>query len=617
MNNKETKLQYLKVLLLAIILLISVLSANDILTQKNEKENLKSEDDSKEPVIKEEVSEIENTIKISFIGDLILSDFQYNYLIKNDNFDNSYRYVSAYFEQSDYVVGFLSDNLNNTKYALKLKKLGVNLLSISHQDMLTNGTDGLFKTIDILNRVGIDNVGVYQNSDEKENIKIVEIDGIKIAILSYIDKINGYTFDEIKDKFSYITSMISTDSKYYNEFKSKIEADFVKVKEKDVDIILVFSNIEQKYQNSTSLAQDNWNKVFIDNGADIVFGNYSISVQPIEYVDGSIIVNSAGVLLSEDMSSIVNVYIDKDTKQVITSSIVPIYINSTKSSLEILPIYNLLNNSELAKKKDKIGEEQIIEELKVNTEIMFGNDVNINELEKYYYYTEEDYNNIKQLSMIDINEEYKNTEIYKLLDESKSITFIGDSITAGSRNDKHPWYESLIEDFDDKKIINISKGGYTVKRIVKDYKKEILASKSDLYIIAIGINDIRYRDKDVCSMNGKEYVNDIETLVKLVKKSNKKAKIVLIPPWTTLPGDKGCKVDEESKQQLIESFSDNLKKYAENNGYVYIDPNEYLDEFFKNNDYLKYMVDVIHPNSTTGVTLYSKAIFEGSKPKAS
>ena len=40
-------------------------------------------------------------------------------------------------------------------------------------------------------------------------------------------------------------------------------------------------------------------------------------------------------------------------------------------------------------------------------------------------------------------------------------------------------------------------------------------------------------------------------------------------------------------------------------------------EFIKNNDYLKYMVDVIHPNSTTGVTLYSKAIFEGSKPKAS
>ena len=140
-----------------------------------------------------------------------------------------------------------------------------------------------------------------------------------------------------------------------------------------------------------------------------------------------------------------------------------------------------------------------------------------------------------------------------------------------------------------------------------------MASKSDLYIIALGINDIRYRDEDVCSMNGKEYVKDIESLVKLVKKSNSKAKIVLIPPWTTLPGDKGCKVDEEAKQELIDSFSENLKEYAENNRYVYIDPNEYLDEFFENNDYLKYMVDVIHPNSTTGVTLYSKAIFEGSK----
>lgn len=613
MNKKEEKLQYLKVIILSIVLLTVVISANEIITKRNEEKNRKPEIDTSSPVINEEVSEIENTIKISFVGDLVLNDTQYNYLVKNDNFDNAYKYVSSYLEQSDYVVGFLSDNLTSAKYALKLKKFGVNLLSISHQDMLANGTDELFKTVDILNKVDINNIGVYQSNDERDNVKVIEIDGIKIAILSYVDKINGYTFEEINENFPYITSMISTDSKYYNEFKNKVESDFIKAKAKDVDLILVFSNIEQQYKHSTNLAQDNWNKVFIDNGADIVLGNYSTSVQPIEYIDGSIVINSAGSILSDDMSSIVNIYIDKDTKKVITSSIVPLYINSNKSSLEVLPIYNLLNNSELAKKKDNIGEEKILEELKLNTEIMFGNDVKVDELEKYYYYTEEDYKNIKQLSMIEINEEYKNTEIYKLLDESKSITFIGDSITAGSRNDKHPWYESLIEDFDDKKIINISKGGYTVKRIVKDYKKEILASKSDLYIIAIGINDIRYRDKEVSSMTGKEYVKDMESLVKLVKKSNSKAKIVLIPPWTTLPGDKGCKVDEESKQQLIDSFSEHLKEYAENNRYVYIDPNEYLDEFFENNDYLKYMVDVIHPNSTTGVTLYSKAIFEGSK----
>ena len=59
---------------------------------------------------------------------------------------------------------------------------------------------------------------------------------------------------------------------------------------------------------------------------------------------------------------------------------------------------------------------------------------------------------------------------------------------------------------------------------------------------------------------------------------------------------------------------DNLiSKYADKNGYVYINPNQYLNEFFEENDFLKYMVDVVHPNSTTGVILYSKAIFEGSK----
>ena len=33
--------------------------------------------------------------------------------------------------------------------------------------------------------------------------------------------------------------------------------------------------------------------------------------------------------------------------------------------------------------------------------------------------------------------------------------------------------EGFVDSFNNKKIINISKGGYTVKRIIKDYKKEI------------------------------------------------------------------------------------------------------------------------------------------------
>ena len=45
-----------------------------------------------------------------------------------------------------------------------------------------------------------------------------------------------------------------------------------------------------------------------------------------------------------------------------------------------------------------------------------------------------------------------------------------------------------------KKIKNISKGSYTTKLVFKKFKNKIIDSLTDLYLIAIGTNDIRYRD---------------------------------------------------------------------------------------------------------------------------
>ena len=73
---------------------------------------------------------------------------------------------------------------------------------------------------------------------------------------------------------------------------------------------------------------------------------------------------------------------------------------------------------------------------------------------------------------------------------SNKITFIGDSITEGTKNGNHPWYEPIIKCFHNKQIINISKGAYTTKLIIKMFKDELVKSKSDLYIIALGTNDI-------------------------------------------------------------------------------------------------------------------------------
>ena len=216
-------------------------------------------------------------------------------------------------------------------------------------------------------------------------------------------------------------------------------------------------------------------------------------------------------------------------------------------------------------------------------------------------------------TLTDWNPEYKDKEIFKLIDESESITFIGDSITEGTKNGYVPWFIDLMDCFSDKEVHNISKGGYTTKRIVKDYKQEILDTKSDLYIMAIGTNDVRYRNEKTCAMTSEAYIDEIKEIIKIVKDSNKDAKIVLISPWMTLKNDNISKLKEKEKDAMIDEYSNALEEFANENEYSYINPNPYLREYFKNHDYKSYMIDAIHPNSTTGITLYSKAIFESSK----
>ena len=195
---------------------------------------------------------------------------------------------------------------------------------------------------------------------------------------------------------------------------------------------------------------------------------------------------------------------------------------------------------------------------------------------------------------------------------SNKIVFIGDSITEGTKNNYHPYYEPLMDTFQNKKVVNISKGSYTTKKILRDYDKNIISSQGDLYIVAIGTNDIRYRNKKTCAYTSNDYVNQINKIVRLIRKSNSNAKIVFIAPWLSLSDDTVSRLNEKDKKEMMNEYSTSLEKYSAKNNYMYINPNNYLEEEI-NKDRTKYMVDFIHPIDDRGIELYSEAILHESK----
>lgn len=167
--------------------------------------------------------------------------------------------------------------------------------------------------------------------------------------------------------------------------------------------------------------------------------------------------------------------------------------------------------------------------------------------------------------------------------------------------------------FKNKKIINISRESFTTSLIIKEFKYHILKSQSDLYIIALGTNDVRYRDPNICAMNKKDYIDNIKVIVDFSKKYNKNnPKFIFISPWPSISEDKLSKLKEKDKNKMLEEYGEELKQYCKKNNYLYINPSKFINRYIKK-DRKKYLIDQIHPNKEEGINLFTEAILFNSK----
>jgi fucose 4-O-acetylase-like acetyltransferase/poly-gamma-glutamate capsule biosynthesis protein CapA/YwtB (metallophosphatase superfamily)/lysophospholipase L1-like esterase len=582
-----------------------------------------------------------NSITISYVGDLILLKDGVIGAYSNEtgkyDFKDMFQFTSKYFHSSDLSIGVYEGPSagNNTSYSTSnyddkiplflnfpdefaeaVYKSGINLVTTANNHLLDKKIEGAMRTLDILDKYNISHVGSYRNKYEKEEKKIFikNIKNVKIAILSYTSTMNYYHTDLIYEKYRYLTSIIPKENnKYYKQIYKDVKNDFYKAKKLSPDIIMVLVHMGDEFLHYTTLFQDKWNKIFSDLGADIILGDHSHAIQPIQYIGRTLVVNSPGNFANSyikndgDSTAIIRIYIDNQSKKVIGASAIPMYTKELRPKFfSAIPIYDIIYNNSIslsAKEWKRVNDIQ-----KMSTKVLVGKEFGINEAKKEYFFINNSYYDILNFSKDFCNKlnKYFDHEIYKYINNSNSITFIGDSITEGTKNGYHPWFEPMINCFKNKKIKNISKGAYTTKLILKKFKNEIIDSLTDLYIIALGTNDVRYQDSSICSMNPDEYIYNINNIVKLIK--NHKSNIIFIAPWFSLPDDYISKLKHFEKKKLMKEYSLKLKDYAEKNNYVYIDPNDYLEKIILTNKET-YMIDHIHPNYPIGIELYCESIF--------
>lgn len=579
-----------------------------------------------EEEITEKKEEIENEkISISFVGDLILLENQVKagYNGTYYNYNKMFEYTKKYFENSDYTIGVLEGPVMNGTYSVgnfddnkniylnfpkeflySIKGSGIDFVTISNNHILDKGLNGPKETVNNLKNANLEYTGY------KEDYKIVDIKGLKVGILAYTYGTNWYSEQSLYNLN--ITNMIVPEtSSLFQKVKKEVINDFEKLKEENVDLIIVLPHMGTQFSLKQNNMQNTWNKIFAENGADIIFGDHSHSVQPLEYIGDTLIVNSPGNFANQytgyngDATCIVEVYIDKETKKVINSSIIPMFTKGDKKGFYYsIPIYDIMTNIDIYNSMSNDELKRIEQIQKLITRVMLNKELSLDDIEKKYYFTKNGYEKNDNLKL-EITDSLKKTELYNDLSNATSVCFIGDSITEGTVNNYHGWYEALTNNFD----ITVKKtayGSYTTKLLLNK-KDEIKNCSSDINIIAIGTNDIRYRNAN-SAMTSEEYIKNIKSITNLLQN-----KIILIAPWYSMNYDKVTNLTVNEKEKLFDEYSKALENFANENNYTYINANNDLKNILNNTNTSFYLKDYIHPNGYNGIYLYSKIILENSK----
>jgi len=590
---------------------------------------------------------LRSDVKITFSGDLILLMDQVkdgrNKTTGRYNYDPQFEYAKKYFAQADYSIGVFEGPLAGEEagytdsnyydgfpvhlnypdaFAAAVKKAGIDYVSLANNHLLDKGTKGALRTLDVLDRFQLRHTGSYRNEKEKSTVSVVNVKGLKIAVLSYTYGCNYYTEDYLFDKNPNATSAIcDPESKYFSKAKEAVLRDFERARQEKPDIIAVIPHMGAQFVHTTNEYQRTWNDIFIEAGADLILGDHAHAVQPIEYrtaktVKGdrhSLIINCPGNFVNSytdydgDATAIVEIYLHPKTGAVQGCSVIPMMTQGMNNGqYRALPVSDIMNSPALAKTLGKQDVARAKEVQKIVTASMLGCPITYGQLQDRYYFLPDGYHRQKVQPM-ELTDFDKNSPLYELLSNAKSVCFTGDSLTEGTKNGGYGWYEPMMASFPNVKVIKKAWGGST-SAVLLEHNEELANAAADAYVVAIGTNDVRYRDSKICAMDAQSFIKNVDTLRTAVLEKNKGAVFVFVAPWMSLDSDSVSKLATNEKNAMLAEYTAALKKYCAGNACLFIDPNPVLRKTLAREHNSEYLLDYIHPNTGKGIELYSSAV---------
>ena len=170
--------------------------------------------------------------------------------------------------------------------AQNAKDVGFDLLSTSNNHTRDKGMAGIYRTLDVLDEVGMPHVGTYRTQEERDEnhgVYVADVGGVSVAFLAYTYGLNGY---RLPDDQMYAVNLFNLDydTTLNTPDYDRLEEDMAYARTLDTDLIAVIMHWGVEYQTTQNAYQEKLAQYLVEQGADLVLGGHPHVLQPYDTI---------------------------------------------------------------------------------------------------------------------------------------------------------------------------------------------------------------------------------------------------------------------------------------------------------------------------------------------
>ena len=314
MRRRKKKNKIVIIVLLLLVVLAGFYYGYNKLSSSNNKVEVKEEEKPKE-----------YSASLVMVGDLLVHDRLYNAMKTSDGYDfkPALTYIKdivkdydiAYYNQETILggeeIGLSSYPSFNSPYEVgdAMIDAGFNLVSLATNHTLDRGEKAITNSVNYWNKhPSVLAVGSYLSFEERDKVRIKEVNNITYTMLNYTYGTNGIKVPEGKE---YLVNVwpctgnnLESDTKY-QEYKNIVKEDIKRVRDK-VDVLIVAMHWGVEYTHIPTNYQLDMASFLEEEGVDIIIGTHPHVVMPVTYINDTLVVYSLGNFLSAQETNIDN-----------------------------------------------------------------------------------------------------------------------------------------------------------------------------------------------------------------------------------------------------------------------------------------------------------------------